>query len=630
MTYRYEIDGLRAVAVLSVILFHANFQWFEGGFLGVDIFFVISGYLISNIIISGIAGDRFRLLNFYEQRARRILPALFLVMLVSLVFALLTFSPRSLKDFGQSLFATSLFSSNILFFLETHYFAAGSDLKPLLHTWSLAIEEQFYIIFPLFLLSAWPFGIRWIIIALLIIFFTSLGLAQWGAYNEPNFTFYLLLTRAWELLLGSFIAFYLKFNKFNFGQLSNQILSMSGLSMIIFSLFFFKADTPSPSLYTLAPTLGTGFVILFSTPNTISYKILSFSPLVKIGLISYSAYLWHQPIFTFSRYKINGELSDYQTIAIILISLLLAFFSWKWIERPFRTHSIISSKLILIFSVSGILFFSTIGLLIHLNHGFFHSIHITNPKISNGDLGHVEFRSYVDTKFQKCSSSELATKTTILNGFLRCYQSKNTNPDLILYGDSHAEHIFIGVAENYNGNAMYFTIPGTPVIGEDSYKTLSELMNDNKSVDTILYSSYWALIYSQLGDQLFNQKIHETLAEMKASEKRIILVAGVPHFSNSASSCYHLNKYNLVKNPCALGKTNHLTQQAALSTLIDIAHKLGIEIIDPSVLLCDQNDCNMVKDNSILYRDQNHLNIEGSKIVGNFVVTTIESLERSR
>jgi peptidoglycan/LPS O-acetylase OafA/YrhL len=201
MKYRAEIDGLRALAVLPVILFHAGFEWFSGGFVGVDVFFVISGYLITTIIISEMADGKFSIINFYERRARRILPALFFVMAACLPFAWFWLAPTHLKNFGQSLAAVSTFSSNILFWWESGYFDTAAELKPLLHTWSLAVEEQFYLLFPLLLMITWRLGVRWILTLLALLFLCSLALAHWGAYNYPTASFYMLPTRGWELSL---------------------------------------------------------------------------------------------------------------------------------------------------------------------------------------------------------------------------------------------------------------------------------------------------------------------------------------------------------------------------------------------------------------------------------------------
>jgi peptidoglycan/LPS O-acetylase OafA/YrhL len=227
MEYRREIDGLRALAVLPVILFHAGFTTFSGGFVGVDVFFVISGYLITTIILTELEQGTFSIVNFYERRARRILPALFVMMLACLPFAWFWLLPEDMKDFSQSLLAVSVFASNILFWRESGYFDSAAELKPLLHTWSLAVEEQYYMLFPLFLMATWRFGRRWILGSLIAVALASLALAQWGSLVKPAATFYLLPTRVWELLIGAFAAFYLSHKKQVSGQSVSQSVSQS-------------------------------------------------------------------------------------------------------------------------------------------------------------------------------------------------------------------------------------------------------------------------------------------------------------------------------------------------------------------------------------------------------------------
>ena len=212
MNYRREIDGLRALAVLPVILSHAGFGLFSGGFIGVDVFFVISGYLITTIILSELDQEEFSIVNFYERRARRILPALFLVMLVCIPAAWFWLLPSDLKDFSESLVAVSVFASNILFCRQTGYFDTAAELRPLLHTWSLAVEEQYYVVFPLFLTFFWKLGRRWLAVTLGLVLVASLAFAQWAVYAKPITAFFLLPTRGWELLVGAFAGFYLTRN----------------------------------------------------------------------------------------------------------------------------------------------------------------------------------------------------------------------------------------------------------------------------------------------------------------------------------------------------------------------------------------------------------------------------------
>jgi len=370
MKYRAEIDGLRALAVLPVILFHAGFEWFSGGFVGVDVFFVISGYLITSILIEDIENNRFSIVHFYERRARRILPALFFVLAACLPFAWLWLTPTDLKDFGASLVAVSFFSSNILFWLESGYFSTAAELKPLLHTWSLAVEEQYYILFPIFLMLTWRLGVKWILILLSIAFFISLGAAQWGAYNRPNAAFFLLPTRGWELLVGVFVAFYLQHKTHLKSNSANQILSLLGFGMIVYSIIAFDETTPFPSLYALIPTIGTGLLILCAVPKTFIHKLLSLKFIVGIGLISYSAYLWHQPLLAFTRHRLLGEVSDLILIILCVASLVMAWFSWRFVEKPFRNKQTFLQKHIFLLSLAGIICFGAIGLLLHANKGF--------------------------------------------------------------------------------------------------------------------------------------------------------------------------------------------------------------------------------------------------------------------
>lgn len=374
MKYRAEIDGLRALAVLPVILFHAGFEWFSGGFVGVDVFFVISGYLITTIIISEMAEGKFSIINFYERRARRILPALFFVMAAFLPLAWFWLTPNDLKDFGQSLIAVSTFSSNFLFWLESGYFDTAAELKPLLHTWSLAVEEQYYILFPIFLMLTWRLGVKWILILLSIVFFMSLALAVWGTQyaTHPKIVsgaFFLLPTRGWELLVGVFAAFYLKYCSRIKSHSLNQALSLAGFGMIVYSIIEFDKTTPFPSLYAMVPTIGTGLLILSAVPKTFIYKFLSLKFIVGIGLISYSAYLWHQPLLAFARHKSVGEVSELLLISLCCTSLVIAWFSWRFIEGPFRNRERFDRKLIFRLSAIGILLFSTIGLTVLITNG---------------------------------------------------------------------------------------------------------------------------------------------------------------------------------------------------------------------------------------------------------------------
>ena len=331
MKYRKEIDGLRALAVLPVILFHAGVAPFSGGYVGVDVFFVISGYLITMLITADLLQDKFSIVEFYERRARRILPALFVVMLACIPFAMMWMIPSQLLDFFQSLIAVNLFASNGLFWLEDDYFGLSSEIKPLLHTWSLAVEEQFYIVFPLILMFAMRSSraLPWKLVTGLVIL--SFVICLWAVRVAPSAAFYLPIFRAWELGLGALVAFIL----IKTPNIRSEIGALLGLAALIVSVFTLDPDTLFPSEWTLLPVLGTCAIILFAREGTVVARLLSLRFFVFIGLISYSAYLWHQPIFAFARIRL-GEVSSILTVGLIAATFVLAVLSWRFVEQPVR------------------------------------------------------------------------------------------------------------------------------------------------------------------------------------------------------------------------------------------------------------------------------------------------------
>jgi peptidoglycan/LPS O-acetylase OafA/YrhL len=352
MNYRREIDGLRALAVIPVIFFHAGFEIFSGGFVGVDVFFVISGYLITTIIMSELVQGKFSIINFYERRARRILPALFFVVLVCIPFAWILLSDTALNKFGNGIIGVSLFVSNVIFYRDQLYFDESAELNPLIHTWSLAVEEQYYAFFPILLIFIWRFGkkkVFWLIVVAAAI---SLILSEWGWRNRASANFYLAPTRAWELFAGSITAFIVQKR----GVQKNEILALLGLAAIVFSIFAYDKNTPFPSVYTLVPVLGVVILILHAAHNTIVAKLLSTKAFVGIGLISYSAYLWHQPLFVYARVLTNQMSLENEIMTLLFIIIFsLAYLSWKYIENPFRIKSAFSSRLILGMSSTAII-----------------------------------------------------------------------------------------------------------------------------------------------------------------------------------------------------------------------------------------------------------------------------------
>ena len=349
MKYRAEIDGLRALAVIPVILFHAGIEIFRGGFIGVDIFFVISGYLITTILINDIEQKRFSLVHFYERRARRILPALILVMLASTIAAYTILFPSDLEEYSQSLLWALGFASNIFFWRNSDYFATEAELLPMLHTWSLAVEEQYYLFFPLLLLFTWRCGKTRVFFLIATIAVLSLTLSEWGWRYKEVANFYLAPTRAWELLAGSMAAFALQYQ----GAKNNNLLALVGLLAIVSTMFLYSDKTPFPSLYAAVPVAGVVLLILYAHKDTWVARLLSTKILVGIGLISYSAYLWHQPLFAFYRRLYGIELSLLAALSLVSVTIILSVLSWRFVEQPFRNQAIFNRKQIFTLSIGG-------------------------------------------------------------------------------------------------------------------------------------------------------------------------------------------------------------------------------------------------------------------------------------
>jgi peptidoglycan/LPS O-acetylase OafA/YrhL len=370
LKYRREIDGLRAFAVLPVIFFHAGFKTFSGGYVGVDVFFVISGYLITTIILAELEKGKFSIIDFYDRRARRILPALFLIMIFSLVFGYICLMPDEFKNFGQSLVATSLFSNNILLSLTNGYWNLSNEFKPLLHTWSLNVEEQYYVIVPIFLILFWRLGKNSILYFLWVIFFSSFFFAIWFVNVSPNLAFFILPTRAWEICIGALASIYLsRYPSIANNQKLSGALSFVGFALIMISIFSFDNTVLSPSYLLLIPTIGALLIIIFCQPSTFVFKILGNKILVFIGLLSYSLYLWHQPVFAYLRVNSLEPPSALNFLAIFPLVLILAFFTWKFVEAPFRNKIFIRRKNVFrIFIIFSILFV-LIGLVLNKTHG---------------------------------------------------------------------------------------------------------------------------------------------------------------------------------------------------------------------------------------------------------------------
>lgn len=604
-------------------------------------FFVISGYLITTILIEDIENRRFNIVNFYERRARRILPALFFVMLVCIPFAWMWMLPSQMKDFSQSLVAVSFFASNILFWRESGYFDAAAEEKPLLHTWSLAVEEQYYVLFPVFLILAWRFGrnrVFWMIVVMSAI---SLLLSEWGCRNKATANFYLAPTRAWELFAGSIAAFIVQKS----GVRKNNTLALVGLSAIIFSIFAYNESTPFPSVYALVPVLGVVLLVLNADKETFAAKLLCTKVFVGIGLISYSAYLWHQPLLAFARINSIEEPSVLVRGMLALASLALAYFSWKYIETPFRNKLAINKTKILIFSVSGLLMFAAFGFVGYKTNGFAERESMSvfaDLMYDNSSLGYLKCNDELDNvepKLNYCFRGEGAVKRVLL-------------------GDSHADDKFHGLVQSStDNNWMLLGNSSCPPLMEVNFKSadgmecterlrkIFRFFHFRRGVDTVVisFAHMYPLDTLIAADQIKrNLKVSDGILEDKLGEAKtpsdvfavglfrtvdylrnkgikIVIATDIPELEFMPEDC--LSK----RVSCEFNRNDVLLRQKKHRDFLkEITNKFNdVRVFDSLDIFCSKGSgkCSILRDGRTLYRDSHHLSHYGSIVYGEHFIS---------
>jgi peptidoglycan/LPS O-acetylase OafA/YrhL len=630
MKHRREIDGLRAFAILPVLFFHAGFSWFQGGFFGVDVFFVISGFLITGIIVNELhTRNSFSIVNFYERRARRIMPALFLVIGVSLPLAWFLLFPDEFKTFLKSLVSITYFGSNYFFLGQTGYFDPNIDLNPMLHTWSLAIEEQFYVFFPLILWVLWKFVKERYWIPILALFgIASLIAAQNNWFIDSSSTFYLLQFRAWELIAGAIAAIFLSHRKQP--VYSKQLPSLLGIAMVVYSMFFIGSDLPHPGFITLVPIIGTVLIILFAGPGTIANKILSLKFFVGIGLISYSAYLWHQPLFAFYRVAQTHEASPWEFIPIMLLVIALSGLSWKYVENPFRNRKRFGRKSI--FAGTAVLAIGLLGITFVASRA---SLSFARGQSSASLLQALEDRLATNTG--------LSGKCRIFVGDdPRC--STGGNPEVLLWGDSYAMHLadalkaspttlafsqqtlsacapVLGLAHQ---NASYGIDEGEECIKHND--DVFAWLKSNANIKYVIMASPWADALWPDGESLNRQGIvvpngnsslqalRTTVARVEALGKKVVLVQPTPNNGNNLGQCLiraAARDQDLKKCDFNLGENVRLQINEILQLASNVAPVFSLD-----ALICPQGTCRASVDGIFIYRDTAHLSHEGSTYLG--------------
>ena len=643
LTYRPEIDGLRAIAVGVVILYHAKitilgYQPFKGGFIGVDIFFVISGYLITSIILKElITTGNFSFKHFYERRIRRILPVLLFVMLLSLPFAWIYLLPSIFIDFSKSILFSIGFSSNFYFHYSGQQYGAESGLsKPFLHTWSLSIEEQYYILFPIVLLVSFKYFRKYLVHILIFGFIISLGLAEWTSRNYPSVSFYFIHTRMWELLAGSLLAYY----EINNGHRSknktlNLILPTFGLILIGHSILFFNDGMFHPSLYTLSPIIGVCLIIWFSNKDELTTKILSTKLFVGIGLISYSLYLWHYPIFAFNR-KINfTDDNMLKKLILVVVIFVLSILTYFFVEKLFRNRNFPFKKvLIIVCMIIGILVVFTSytlykdGKLNKLNS-------IMEEKISSP-----LYRA--DCKFST-STADFFNESLFKKNFLEC--KKKYNKFILILGDSHSIDLFNSISKISKNNEFVIGLNkgGCRPLYKNTENchynnALEFIKNFNEDVKYILFTHKGSYFLTNSGSKkdfkssklrklpLNFVQIDNTLSYLKRiKELNSNLIFIGPHIEPNVKIDRKFIKNNLDKNN---KDTSNYDLVYVDKKLKELSKQNNIKYLSKIDILDFKFDKDFIVDGNLAFSDTDHWNefgeiYFGKKLVFNSILKDI-------
>ncbi len=433
--YRADIDGLRAIAVLLVIAYHIGLPGITGGFVGVDIFFVISGFLISGILLREQATGTFSIIRFYERRVRRILPALIGVLVFVFVAGYFALLPSEMKELGQSILAATFSAANIFFWKSSSYFQAPALSKPLLHTWSLAVEEQFYVVFPILLLLLHRLPRRYLKLAILLMTLASFVVSAIGAYHHPGSTFYLPHTRAWELLLGTILA--LDIVPLPRSTVSRNLTALVGLALILIAALVLTPKTPFPGAAALLPCLGAALLIAAgATGSSAIGRLLSTPPFVFVGLISYSLYLWHWPLLLVNKFEYFRQIHLAKPW-LFLVMLGVATLSWRFIEQPFRSGALkLPRKQLFAAAAIAVAFVSAFSGWAVASNGIpkrFSADALALARYTEGGWGESQWTGHC---FAYAAFPAISPQ---------CLASSSGRKNFLLFGDSHAAHLSYGL-----------------------------------------------------------------------------------------------------------------------------------------------------------------------------------------
>ena len=642
--YRKDIDGLRALAILPVVLYHYQLLYMPGGFVGVDIFFVISGYLITSLLQDDIRKNRFSLTWFYERRARRILPALFFVLVLTSCAAFFILLPADFKDYGRSIAAATAFSSNIYFWATTDYFGRAAEYKPLLHTWSLAVEEQFYILFPPLLYATSRWGRNHIVKILAALALASLAGSLLLAYTHPKPGYYLPMGRAWELLIGSLLAV---------GTLPKcgsrwavESLSMAGLMLVLGSTLLIDRTMPFPGWLAAFPCLGAAVLIYTGlSSGGVGNRILSSEPLVFVGLISYSLYLWHWPLLVLAQNISSSGLNVPERLFVLMLAVGLSIFSWRFVERPFRGKSSWFSRR-RIFQLVAIA--STVTISVGVGLGCSDGL---PGRFQPEVLRYENQATQGQSAFAECFNP---TPRDVRDNKLCSIGAKSAAiPSFVVWGDSHADRMAVPISQVAEADGVKGVLASVgscpPLIGVNWPLPSCREFNDEvvhlvdrRNVKYVIISAMWAnysegtryrtdgafMALSPLTDdqskersaaenhRVFSQGLLRTARHFADEGKWVVLIGPVPEVELSVPEALtRAEQFGTTKAIGASRVAFEHRQNYVLQSLAEAAKIPGVRVIYPSSSLCGAASCAVESADKVLYIDDNHLSRAGLELI---------------
>ncbi|MFS8068391.1 MAG: acyltransferase family protein [Byssovorax sp.] len=644
--YRPDIDGLRAIAVLSVVAFHASRESVRGGFVGVDVFFVISGFLISTIIWGSLERGAFSFSEFYSRRIRRILPALAVVLVFCLAFGWLSLLPDEYKQLGRHISGGAVFASNLLLWSESGYFDAAAETKPLLHLWSLGIEEQFYIVWPLLLWTAWKARFHPLALPLLMAIISfAINLSKYQ--RDGVAAFYSPQSRLWELVAGAVVAYNEAHRMPWFARFEKSLrpaFSAAGVALIAGSLVFTTEESGYPGVSALLPVAGAAMVIAGGREAWFNRNVLSNRVLVWIGLISYPLYLWHWPLLSFARIIGEGDPSRTIRLSAVVASVLLAWATKRFVERPLRFGGHNTGKVLCLVSLLGLV--GTGGYLVNEENG------VPQRRWAQDLKGALALLKWEDVQ-----NSDPLCRKHFADRFTYCKLAADRDPTVALLGDSVANSFFHGLSIEYgkkNENLVMLGVAGCPPLldvasgfagqfdwcGSKASNALKE-MAALPSVRTVILSANWHLYikgtrfrkrrYERLwkigvsgspargSESVFLEKMVETIDLLAKAGKTIIVLKQPPELGINPAACvltrpfaFRVREGNCEQDSEPIRR--YLAEYAGPFDAVTEADP-RVRVLDPYPTLCSGARCVVMDGAFPLYRDDVHLSLHGSEYV---------------